>query len=134
MDMLACMSKIRFCFTTEPLPVHFQLQLLLPSAAGGLPSIWKGCVLSVYSLSFISLPLGSDPTHAAPSFPVDEFGVFCSCAPQGYPAQPVTNHTPGMWAKPCFHEAQLLPGLVCLLITDNLFSHGLLPSLPASDC
>lgn len=71
MDMLACMSKIKFCFTTEPLPVQCQLQLLLPSAAGGLPSIWKGCVLSVYSLSFISLPLGSDPTHAAPSFLVN---------------------------------------------------------------
>lgn len=133
MDMLACMSKIRFCFTTESLPVQCQLQLLLPSAAGGLPSIWKGCVLSVYSLSFISLLLGSDQTHAAPSFLMDEFGVFCSCALQGYPAQPVTNHMPGMWAKPCCHEAQLLPGLMCLLIMDNLFSHGLLPSLPASD-
>lgn len=78
MDMLVCMSKIRFCFTTESLPVQGGLQLLLPSTAGGFPSIWRGCVVSVYSLSFISLPLGSDPAHAAPTFLMDEFGVLCS--------------------------------------------------------
>lgn len=130
MDVL---SKIRFYSTTEFLPIQCQLQLLLPSAAGGFPNIQRGCVVLVYSLSFISLPLGSDPAHAAPRFTLDEFGVFCSCALQGYPAQPVTNHMPGIGVKPCCHEAQLLPGPVCLLIIDNLFSHGLLPPLPASD-
>lgn len=133
MDALVCMNKTRFCFTIESLPFQCQLHLLLPSPAGGFPSIWRGCVVSVYSLSFISLPLGSDPDHAVPSFTVDEFGAFCSCALQGYPPQPVTNHMSGMGAKPCCREAQLLPGPACLLIMDNPFSHGLLPPLPASD-
>lgn len=132
-DMLVCMSKFRFCSTIESLPVQCQLQLLLHSAAGVLPNRWRGYVVSIYSLSFISLSLGSDPGHAVPSFTLDEFGVFFSCAPQGYPAQPVTSHMPGMGVKPCCHESQLLPGPVCLLIMDNLFSQGLLPPLPASD-
>lgn len=89
-------------------------------------------MVSVYSLPFVSLPLGSDP---GPELPASLWMslVLSSCAPQGYPAQPVTKHMPAMGAKPCAMGAQLLPGPVCLLIVDNLFSHGLLPPLPASD-
>lgn len=133
MDVLVCMRKFRFCSTIESLPVQCHLQLLLPSAAGVFPNRWRGCVVSIYSLSFISRPLGSGPGHAVPSFTLDEFGMFCSHVPQGYPAQSVTSDIPGMGVKPCCHESQLLPGPLCLLIMDNLFSHGLLPPLPASD-
>lgn len=73
-DMLVCMSKFRFCSTIESLPVQCQLQLLLHSAAGVLPNRWRGYVVSIYSLSFISLFLGSDPGHAVPSFTLDELG------------------------------------------------------------
>ena len=68
MSMLVCVNEIRFCFAIKSLPVLCQLQLLLPSAAEGLPSIWRGSVqYQSFHCPRSPFLLGSNPDHAAPS-------------------------------------------------------------------
>lgn len=94
-----------------------------------MEGVWYQCIHRLSSL----FPWDLIQAVQLPASPWMSLGCSAPVPPRVIQSNLSPTTGQGCGQNPAAREAQLLPGPVCLLIMDNLFSHGLLPSLPASD-